>query len=131
VLASAYSNDPEHVAKAGAYARRAVELQKTQPAASPTDRKLTGVAHSVLGRVLLQESKFPAAAAELKTANALLQDSPEDLAGVWYYLGFAYAKMERAADAISALTQAGNIQGPYQQPARDLLAKIKAARSKK
>ncbi len=131
VLASAYANDPGHIAKAGAYARRAVELQKTQPAASPTERKLAGVAHSVLGRVLLQENKFPAAATELKTATALLQDAPEDLAGALYYLGFAYAKMERAADAISALTQAGNIQGPYQQPARELLAKIKAARSRK
>ena len=131
VLASAYANDPEHLAKAGTYARRAVELQKTQPAATPNDRKLAGVAHSVLGRVLMQENKFPAAAAELKTATGLLQDSPEDQAGAWYYLGFAYAKMERAADAISALTQAGNIQGPYQQPARDLLAKIKAARTRK
>jgi tetratricopeptide (TPR) repeat protein len=132
VLASAYSSSPEHMAKAGTYARRAVELQKTKTAdASPTDRKLAGVAHSVLGRVLLQESKFPAAATELKTATALLQDSPEDLAGAWYYLGFAYAKMERAADAINALTEAGKIQGPYQQPANDLLAKIKAARTKK
>ncbi len=131
VLASAYSNDPDHFAKAGAYARRAVELQKTQPAASPTERKLAGVAHSVLGRVLLEEKKFPAAATELKTATTLLQDAPEDLAGALYYLGFAYAKMERAADAISALTQAGNIQGPYQQPARELLARIKAARSRK
>ncbi|MBZ5512805.1 MAG: hypothetical protein LAN70_16785 [Acidobacteriia bacterium] len=131
VLASAYSNNPDLIAKAGAYARRAVELQKTQPAASPTERKLAGVAHSVLGRVLLQENKIPAGAAELKTATGLLQDSPEDLAGTLYFLGFAYAKMERAADAISVLTQAGNIQGPYQQPARDLLAKIKAARTRK
>lgn len=131
VLASAHSNDPAHLAKAGAYARRAVELQKTQPAASPTDRKLAGVAHLVLGRVLLQESKFAAAATELKAATALLHDSPEDFAGACYYLGFAYVKMERAADAISALKQAADIQGPYQQPARDLLTKIYAARSRK
>jgi tetratricopeptide (TPR) repeat protein len=131
VLASAYSGDPQHLAKAGAYARRAVELQKTQPAATPTDRKLAGVAHSVLGRVLLQESKFAAAATELKAATTLLHDSPEDLAGACYYLGFAYVKMERAADAISALKQAADIPGPYQQPARDLLTKIYAARTKR
>jgi tetratricopeptide (TPR) repeat protein len=130
VLASAYVNDAAHLAKAGAYARKAIELQKKEPG-DAGERKLAGVAHSVLGRVLLQESKFPASAAELKTATTFLQDSPDDLAGAWYYLGFAYAKMERAADAMSALTQAGNIQGPYQQPARDLLAKIKAARSRK
>jgi tetratricopeptide (TPR) repeat protein len=95
------------------------------------DRKLAGAAHSVLGRVLLQENKFPAGAAELKTATTLLQDSPEDLAGALYYLGFAYAKMERAADAIHALTQASNIQSPYQQPAQELLGKIKAARTRR
>lgn len=130
VLASAYSGDPQLFAKAGAYARRAVELQKTKPADSPTDRKLAGVAHSVLGRVLLQESKYAAASVELKAATTLLRDSPEDLAGACYYLGFTYVKMERAADAISALKQAADIQGPYQQPARDLLTKIYQARSK-
>jgi tetratricopeptide (TPR) repeat protein len=130
VLASAYSNDAANMSKAAGYARRAIELQK-KDSADATDRKLAGVAHSVLGRALLQESKFPAAATELKTATTLLKDSPEDLAGACYYLGFAYVKMERATDAINALTQAGNIQGPYQQPANDLIAKIKAARSKK
>ena len=131
VLASAYSSDPAHVGKAGAYARKAIELQKAGAENDASGRKLAGVAHSVLGRVLLQESKFPAAATELKTATALLNDSPEDLAGAWYYLGFAYAKMEHAADAIRALTEAGNIPGPYQQPAQELLAKIKAARTRK
>ncbi len=132
VLASAYVNDPSgaHFATAGTYARKAIELQK-KDSSDPEDRKLAGVAHSVLGRVLLQEKKFPAGAAELKSATTLLQDSPEDLAGAWYFLGFAYAKMERAADAIHALTQASNIQGPYQQPAQELLAKIKAARTRK
>jgi tetratricopeptide (TPR) repeat protein len=130
VLASAYSGDSAQLAKAGTYARRALDLQKAHPADTPTDRKLVGVAHFVLGRALLQDSKFAAAATELKAATGLLQDSPDDLAGACYYLGFAYAKMERAADAITALTQAGNIEGPYQQPARELLAKIKAARSR-
>lgn len=132
VLASAYSSDPAHMAKAGAYARKAIELHKTRGAADDaTGRKLAGVAHSVLGRALLQDAKYPAAAAELKSATALLKDSPQDVAGAWYYLGFAYIKMERAADAISALTQAAGIEGPYRQPAQELLAKIKAARSKK
>jgi tetratricopeptide (TPR) repeat protein len=131
VLASAYVNDAAHMAKAGVYARKAIELQKSEAAGDPTGRKLAGVAHSVLGRVLLQESKYPAAATELKTATTLLKESPEDLAGAWYYLGFAFAKMERGADAINALTEAGSIPGPYQQPAQELLAKIKAARTRK
>jgi tetratricopeptide (TPR) repeat protein len=131
VLASAYSSDAAHMGKAGVYARKAIELQKSEAASDATGRKLSGVAHSVLGRVLLQENKFPAAATELKTATALLKDSPEDLAGTCYYLGFAYAKMERAAEAINVLAQAGSIHGPYQQPAQELLAKIKAARTRK
>ena len=131
VLASAYANDPAHIGKAGAYARKAIELEKSGGETDATSRKLAGVAHSVLGRVLLQESKFSAGAAELKTATTLLKDSPEDLAGAWYYLGFAYAKMEHATEAINALSEASSIQGPYQQPAQEVLAKIKAARTKK
>ncbi len=127
-LASAYANDPAHASKAGAYARKAIELHKSEAGGDATGRKLAGVAHSVLGRVLLQESKFHAGAAELKTATELLKDSPEDLAGAWYYLGFAYAKMERASDAVAALTNASHIEGPYQQPARELLSRIRAAR---
>jgi tetratricopeptide (TPR) repeat protein len=131
VLANAYANDPAHIGKAGAYARKAIELQKAGGESDATGRKLAGVAHSVLGRVLLQESKFSAGAAELKTATGLLKDSPDDLAGALYFLGIAYAKMEHATDAIQALTEAGSIHGPYQQPAQELLAKIKAARTKR
>ncbi|MGI9103994.1 MAG: hypothetical protein ACR2IF_16255 [Terriglobales bacterium] len=131
LLANAYASEPSaaHMEKAGAYARKAIELQKSQsdPAAAHT---MAGLAHSVLGRVLLQEKKFPAAVAELKAANEMLADSPEDHAGSLFYLGFAYAKMERANDAIAALTKAAAIPGAYQQPAQDLLAKIKAARSR-
>ncbi len=129
VLASAYVNDSsDHLGTAGTYARKAIELQKTQEA-DATGRKLAGVAHSVLGRVLLQQSKFPAAVTELKTASSMLQDSPDDLAASLYFLGFSYVKMEHAADAIHALTQCSNIESPYKPLAHDLLAKIRAARS--
>ncbi len=132
VLASAYVNEGSeaNLATAGKYARKAIELQKGEPA-NATDRKLAGVAHSVLGRVLLQDKKFSASAAELKSATVLLQGSPDDLGGAWYYLGFAYAKMERAADSMHALAESAKIPGPYQQPAEELLAKIKAARTRK
>jgi tetratricopeptide (TPR) repeat protein len=129
VLANAYAAEPAHMAKAAIYARKAIELEKTKRAGDGAG-SLAGVAHSVLGRVLLGEGKFPAAVAELKSATTMLTDSPDDRAGAFYYLGFTYAKMERAADAINALTEASNINGPYQQPAQDLLAKIKAARAR-
>ncbi len=131
VLASAYAGDPSgaHMTKAANYARKAIELEKAKGAGGGAG-SLAGVAHSVLGRVLLEQGKFAAAVAELKSATTMLADSPDDRAGAFYYLGFAYAKMERAADAISALTEASNISSPYQQPAQDLLAKIKAARAR-
>ena len=130
VLASAYVNDADNLAKAGRYARKAIELQKSKEAGQ-ANVTLAGVAHSVLGRVLMGQGQFPTAATELKTATAMLKDSPEDLAGAYYYLGFAYAKMERAADAIAALTSASEIASPYKGPAQELLNKIKAARRRR
>jgi hypothetical protein len=82
----------------------------------------------VLGQVLLRESRFPAAAAELKSATTLLKDSPQDEAGAYYYLGFVYAKMERGGDAVAALTQAAKEDTPYRGPAQELMGKIQAAR---
>jgi len=48
-----------------------------------------------------------------------------------YRLGYAYAKMNKVADAQSTLEEAAKIPGPLQQPSRDLLSKINAARAKK
>jgi len=132
VLANAYADDPSgaHLAKATTYARRAIELQSKQGAAADaTSKTFAGLAHSVLGYALLRENKFQPAAVELKSATTMLKDSPSDLAAALYRLGFAYAKLERAADATKALNEAAQIDGPYQPMARDLLAKIKAARA--
>jgi tetratricopeptide (TPR) repeat protein len=131
VLANAYISDPSgaHVAKAGAFARKAIELQAK--AGDADAKNLSGVAHSVLGQVLLRESKYSPAVAELKTATGLLKDSPQDAAGAYYFLGFAYVKMERAADAIAALNEAAKADTPYRAPAQELIGKIQAARRKK
>ncbi len=126
-LATAFVTD--NPAKAGSFARKALEQSK-----SSTDeqtKSLAGVAHSVLGQSLLRESKFAPAAAELKTATTMLKDSPQDEAAAYYYLGFANVKLERAADAIAALTQAAKHDTPYKGPAEELIGKIQAARRKK
>ncbi len=131
VLANAYISDQSgaYVAKAGTYARKAIELEKTQ--SGEDVKSFAGIAHSVLGQSLLRENKFLPASAELKTAAAMLKGSGQDEAGAWYYLGIAYAKMERAAPAMESLTAAASIDSPYKQPAEELLAKIRAARGKK
>ncbi len=129
VMANAYISDPSgtHVAKAGTFARKAIELQ-AKVGDDPQAKNLAGIAHSVLGQVLLRENKFAPAVTELKTATTMLKDSPQDEAGAYYYLGFAYAKLERGGDAVAALTQAAKYDTPYKGPAQDMVGKIQTAR---
>lgn len=131
VLASAYISDPSgaHIAKAGDYARKAIELETKSE--DPDAKSLGGLAHSVLGQVLLRENKFAPAAAELKSASAVLANSPQDQACAYYYLGFAYAKLERGGEAIAALKEAAKNDTPYKAPAEELMGKIQAARRRK
>lgn len=131
VLANAYISDPSgsNITKAGAFARKAIELEAKS---TDTDKAgLAGLAHSVLGQALVRENKFAPAVAELKTASAALSNSPQDQACAFYYLGFAYAKMERAADAITALKEAAKADTPYKGPAEELIGKIQAARRRR
>ena len=130
VLATAYISDPSgtHVTKAGEYARKAIELQAKS--SDPDAKNLGALAHSVLGQVLLRESKFAPAATELKSASAALANSPQDQACAYYYLGYAYAKLERGGEAIAALKEASKNEA-YKAPAEDLIGKIQAARRKR
>ncbi|MGH9523588.1 MAG: hypothetical protein ACRD3E_13760 [Terriglobales bacterium] len=130
VLATAYISDPSggRVAKAGEYARKAIELEAKS---SDSDAKNLGaLAHSVLGQALLRENKFAPAVTELKLASAALANSPQDQACAYYYLGYGYAKTERPADAIAVLKEAAK-NDAYRAPAEDLIAKIQAARRKR
>lgn len=87
----------------------------------------TGLAHSVIGRSLVNQGKFAPAHKELLVAAAALKGNNEALAPVFYFLGFCSAKLERHRDAVTYLSQAAKIPGPYQTPASDLLAKVRAA----
>jgi predicted Zn-dependent protease len=89
-----------------------------------------GVAHSTLGYALLKQDKTLAAIGELKAGSTLLKDDPAAYSTVLYRLGFAYAKLNRLAEAREALAQAVQIQGPFQQPSRELLEKVNAAHNK-
>jgi len=135
LLSDAYADNPEpgSVARAEAYARKAIDLTKTKPASDPIQGQLyNGLAHSALGYALLKEEKSGLAIPELKTACDLLKDNPDAHAAAMYRLGFAYAKTPgHLADARTTLTELAAIQGPYQQPARDLLARVQAASNTK
>lgn len=127
-LSGAFVTD--NPAKAGAFARKALELQ-SKSGDDAEAKSLAGVAHSILGQALVRENKFAPAVAELKAATGILKDSPQDEAAAYYFLGFAYAKLEKGADAIAALTQAAKYDTGYKGPAEEMIGKIQGARRKK
>jgi len=90
----------------------------------------TGLGRSMLGRALTNQGKYAPAHKELLAASTALKGNDQALAPVLYFLGFCSAKLERQRDAVTYLTQASKISGPYQAPAADLLKRIRAALGK-
>jgi tetratricopeptide (TPR) repeat protein len=133
VLANAFADiaDPAFAARAETYAHKALDLVKGQ---TPTDENklalYSGLAHSALGYALLKQEKNVPAIAELKTASTELKSNPDAYAAALYRLGFAYAKTGKLSEAKAALGELAATQGPYQQPAKELLAKVDAAAAK-
>ncbi len=130
LMANAFAEDPKgtELAKADAYSRKAIELIKGDTTTPEAQRIVTeGFAHQVLGYSLLRQEKTPQAIAELKTAVAMLQSDPTKLSIALYRLGYAYAKSKQNANAKEVLTQATTVNGPFQQAAKELLAKVEAA----
>jgi tetratricopeptide (TPR) repeat protein len=133
-LAAAFVDtaNPADAVTAETYARKAIDLSKTQTATDPAKQKMySGLAHSILGYSLLKQDKAAAAIPELKSAADELKGTPDPYAMALYRLGYAYGKINKMVEAKAALTEAASIPGPNQQPARDLLAKIEAAPVKK
>lgn len=128
MLANAYSEDPKQVAKAVTYATKVIALTGADTAGMDKQQKLSaGVAHSTLGYAYLKQEKLTAAVPELKTAVSLLQDDPQAQQAALFRLGYAYAKQNRKADSVVALQKAAAIDGPYQAPAKQMLAKVSAS----
>jgi tetratricopeptide (TPR) repeat protein len=129
LLANAYAEDPKQTAKAVTYCNKAIAL--TGGATADKNQKVSaGVAHSTLGYVYLKQDKLAAAVPELKTAASMLQDDPQAQQEALFRLGWAYAKRNDKADAVAALQKAVAIDGPYQAPAKEMLAKVNAAGKK-
>lgn len=131
MLANAYSEDPKQLTKAATYASKVISLEGANATSGDkVQRNSAGLAHSTLGYVYLKQEKIAAALPELRTAVSLLQDDPQDQQAALFRLGWAYAKMNHRADAIASLQKAVAINGPYQAPAKDMLAKVTAAGKK-
>jgi len=114
--------------KALAYAKKAIDLANADAADANETRKLSaGVAYSAMGFALIRQEKVAAAIPELKRGAELLKQDPGSYSTVLYRLGYAYAKLNRRAEAREVLREAINVQGPFQQASRDLLATVNAA----
>jgi tetratricopeptide (TPR) repeat protein len=134
LLAGTYVDDPKpgSVAKAVAFAQRAVAAAKADAPDADRSRKLSGgVALSTLGYAYMKQEKTAAAIPELKSASALLKGvDDQQYAVALYRLGYAYAKLSHNTEAREALLEAAKIPGPVQPLSQDLLAKVNAARAK-
>ena len=130
VLAATFAEQPDQAStmRAAGYARKALELSKTQTAEDPNKQQLySGLAHSALGYCLLKQEKVAPAIPELKSAATDLKGQTEPYSVALFRLGYAYAKSNQLAAAKAPLTEAAGMQGPYQQAARELLSRIATA----
>jgi tetratricopeptide (TPR) repeat protein len=133
VLAVAFAEFPvaSYAARAEAYARKALNVPKAQTKLDESQYRLySGLAHSALGYALMRQERTLPAITELKTASMELKEHADSYATALYRLGFAYAKTGKLPEAKLALTEAAAIQGPYQEPSRELLTKVSAAATK-
>jgi tetratricopeptide (TPR) repeat protein len=130
MLSAAYVEDakPSSVAKSVTYAQKVVTLAKADAPDADRSRKLSaGMAHSTLGYAYMKQDKTVAAIPEFKSASALLKGQDDTAyATAMYRLGYAYAKLNRKAEAKDVLAEVVKINSPLKQPAQDLLDKVEA-----
>lgn len=118
-----------------AHARSVVRIMASHPrpetmsegAWATYARKARGGAHSIAGRVLMQQEKTDAAIPELVAAGQALEGMPEALAPVLYNLAYAYAKKGQWAYAQVTVDRVVQIPGPYQRLSQDLRDRIRRA----
>jgi tetratricopeptide (TPR) repeat protein len=134
MLSNVYVEDskPASIGKAATYSQKVIALAKADAPDADRSRKLAaGVAHSTLGYAYMKQEKTVASIPELKAASALLKGQDDTAyATAMYRLGYAYAKLNRTAEARPILDEVVKIQSPLQQPARDLIDKMGAGRAK-
>jgi tetratricopeptide (TPR) repeat protein len=134
MLANTYVEEskPANWGKAVTYSQKVITLAKgNEPDADRTRKLSAGVAHSTLGYAYMKQDKTAAAIPELKSASALLKGQDDvAYATALYRLGYAYAKTNKTTDAREVLSEAVKIDGPLQQPSKELLEKVNSARSK-
>jgi len=141
LLAYDYAFAQPNPDKAEQYARKALELaQAMKKPEGLSDEQFKseqnnqlGMAHLTLGYAAFVKAgktkKVGPAIDELKMASDLLEANPALQGQALFYLGNAYEFQYPAnhKGAIEALAKASDLPGPWQGPAKDLLAKVKKA----
>jgi len=141
-LIYAWALSPPSVEKAAGYAQKAqaaiADLKKpdgVDEAAFKTEKDTQlGIAHLILGYAALlraeKTGRLAPAIDELKTASGLLDANPALEGQALYYLAFSYERGYPANHpaAAAALNKAVTLPGPFQDPARALLAKVRVAK---
>ncbi|HXJ92016.1 MAG TPA: hypothetical protein VMT20_03945 [Terriglobia bacterium] len=138
MVADDYANRHVNLDKAESYARKALDLvpsMKKPDSVSDADfhtqqNLLMATAHFTLGSIAQQRGaathRLAAAIKEFKTAAELAKGNPELEGRTLFYLGYAYESQAPADHhgARAALTEASQLQSPWQGEAQKLLAKI-------
>jgi hypothetical protein len=139
LLADNWSENGQQLDKAGAYAKKALDLlgqvKKPDNVADDQWQKQVsiqkGLAESVLGQVYVNNNQNAQAVDAFKLASPLLKSDSFSYARNLYRLGFTLAKMQKNAEARTVLTEAVSINSPYKAKAQETLNKIGGAAPRK
>jgi tetratricopeptide (TPR) repeat protein len=129
LLSDYYCDKTDQLAKAEAYAKKALSLLDAAPKPEGlTDEQWAqqkglqkGLALSSLGQVNIEKKDNAQAVENLKAAAPLLKPDDGSYGRNQYRLGFALLNLKKTAEAKEAFTQAAAVNGPYKALAQDKL----------
>jgi len=132
LLADNWSENGQQLDKAGADAKKALELlgKAQKPDNVPDDQWQKqvsiqkGLAYSALGQVYVNNNQNAQAVDAFKQASPLLKSDAFSYGRNLYRLGFTLAKMQRTPEARTVLTEAVSVNSPYKTKAQETLNKI-------
>jgi len=139
LLADNWSENGQQLDKAGADAKKALELlgKAQKPDNVPDDQWQKqvsiqkGLAYSALGQVYVNNNQNAQAVDAFKQASPLLKSDAFSYGRNLYRLGFTLAKMQRTPEARTVLTEAVSVNSPYKAKAQETLNKIGGSTAKK
>lgn len=132
LLADYYSDKGQELAKADAYAKKAIAvlptLKKPENFTDDQWQKQTnfqmGLALSAEGQILINREDLDGALSAFQKASPLLKTNTVYYARNLYRLGFTYARMKKVPEATAALTEAASLNTPFRAMAQQTLQQL-------